>query len=240
MVARVDEPHTTEWSPDVEALEAARPAPDLHAGWIIQRGGQFEGVIPWSANTLVAGRSESCDIVIGDAGVSREHARFIRSPEGYEVQDAGSVNGTWVNGERVVGRWALRVGDVVKIEDSELTFVLDHQPVGSGVQAPEAAAVAADPETQTVFGEALPHDVSAAPVVDLLEEAEEDEGDKELEISESTAHGIGAQLAASSEQRVRVDIEIPRDALPPSIRLALEEAGEDSLRLPAEVRIRLR
>ena len=106
--------------------------------------------------------------------------------------------------------------------------------------SPNRAPQSARPGTQTVFGETLPHDVSTAPVVDLVEEDDEDEGDKELEVSESTVHGIGAKRSASSEPRVRVDIEIPREALPPSIRLVLEEAGEDSLRLPAEVRIRLR
>ena len=233
-----EEAHTTEWSPEVEAMEAARPAPELHAGWIIQRDGRVDGVVAWEAASLVVGRGSSCDIVLGEAGVSRDHATFVRTDQGYEVHDTGSVNGTWVNGELVDGRWALRVGDVVKIDDFELTFVLDHNPVGSEVQSHEAAPPAAPPGNQTIFEDAP---AMAAPVVDVLHEEDEDEGEKELEITnESAVARHGAAGLVPLEELVRVEIEIPRDALPPSLRLAMEEAGEDSLRLPAEIRIRLR
>ncbi len=230
-----DEGLTTEWSPDADAADRARPEANLHAGWIVQRGGTLDGVVPWDNDRLVVGRSDSCEIVLRDTGVSRQHATFVRSASGYAVEDEGSVNGTRVNGERICGTRPLRVGDVVKIEDFELTFVLDHQPLGSEVKSPspKPAPQGFDPRERTVLAD--------APVfVDLVEEAEE-EDDKDLEML-GVAQGAATAFSVQedSDAPVRVEIELSRDALPPALRLAMEEAGEESLRLPAEIRIRLR
>ena len=245
VAAEPEEALTTEWSPDADAADAARPDPSLYAGWIIQRGGTLEGVVSWETDRLEAGRADSCAIVLRDTGVSRSHAVFVRETEGYRVEDAGSVNGTWVNGERVTGTRALRVGDVVKIEDFELTFVLDHQPLGSGVQAPAPTPPppGVDPAQQTLvaseafgFGAAEP----ATDVVDLVEEDEEAD-EKELEtLGIDDGRNTQVRLAEPEVPKVKLDLEIPRDALPTALRLAMEEAGEDALRLPAEVRIKLK
>lgn len=208
----------------------ARPGPDSHAGWIIQRDGRLDGVVAWEQDILHVGRADGCDIVLAARGVSRRHASFERSDEGYRVRDEGSANGTWVNAERVDPQAALRVGDVVRIEDFELTFVLDHQPIASDVcvtgSVPQGNPQEAPPATLEV---------------DLLDEEEDDDGDKVLEEANATTMDrtqINAQQPI--QEVVRVDIEVPRDSLPPALRLAMEEAGEESLHLPAEVRIRLR
>ncbi|MEJ7809067.1 MAG: adenylate/guanylate cyclase domain-containing protein [Gemmatimonadaceae bacterium] len=61
---------------------------------------------------LVVGRALGSDIPILDPTVSRRHAGLTVSEEGVRVQDLGSSNGTFVNGERVDGA-VLRAGDVV-------------------------------------------------------------------------------------------------------------------------------
>ncbi|MBN1264861.1 MAG: FHA domain-containing protein [Anaerolineales bacterium] len=69
------------------------------------------------------GRDVTCDIVIGDAEVSREHARLTRTPGGYVVEDLGSTNGTFVNGERIMAPRVLNSGDLVGLsENVTLTF----------------------------------------------------------------------------------------------------------------------
>ena len=241
-VAVADDALTTEWTAEPDPGTPACPEPGLHAGWIVQRGGKLEGVVTWDEDRLVAGRSESCAIVLADTGVSRRHATFVRRPDGYWVEDEGSVNGTRVNGERVEGARDLRVGDVVKIEDFELTFVLDHQPIGAEVMSPprSPAGSGVDPAQQTRVAEAWSTGEDAPGIVDLLDEAEEAD-DKDLEtrvVSSAAAARIGAVEDAVSP--VRVEIEVPREALPPALRAAMEDAGEDVLRLPAEIRIRLR
>ena len=49
----------------------------------------------------VAGRGPDSDIFLGDVTVSRHHARFTVDEHGLRVDDLGSTNGTYANGERV-------------------------------------------------------------------------------------------------------------------------------------------
>lgn len=49
----------------------------------------------------IAGRGPDSDIFLGDVTVSREHARFLVDEHGLTVEDLGSMNGTYVNGDRV-------------------------------------------------------------------------------------------------------------------------------------------
>jgi len=82
------------------------------------------------------GRADDCDIVITDQRVSARHARLDVSPTGCWVTDLGSTNGTFVNGDRVVGTvWAdaaaeVRVGNVVvrlaATSPTEPVPVIDH------------------------------------------------------------------------------------------------------------------
>ena len=65
------------------------------------------------------GRSPAADIVLSDPSVSRSHALLdVRAGKLY-VQDAGSTNGTYVNGERIDSR-ALKTGDVVAFGKSAM------------------------------------------------------------------------------------------------------------------------
>jgi len=62
-----------------------------------------------------AGRATSSDIFLDDVTVSRTHARFVRTESGrLAVQDAGSLNGTYVNGVRVDEKF-LESGDEIQI-----------------------------------------------------------------------------------------------------------------------------
>jgi predicted component of type VI protein secretion system len=80
-------------------------------------------VFPLTQNEMVVGRDASNDIVINDAEVSRKHAHFYLGPAGYTLEDLGSTNGTFVNGQRLVAPHALRPGEVVMFgEHVELTF----------------------------------------------------------------------------------------------------------------------
>ena len=62
---------------------------------------------------IVVGRDPgAADVVLdGDAEISRRHAAFSPAGTGLTVRDLGSINGTLVNGEQIVGTVALRTGD---------------------------------------------------------------------------------------------------------------------------------
>jgi ABC-type multidrug transport system ATPase subunit len=69
----------------------------------------------------VIGRAEDSDIVISDVLASRHHAYLAPSPGGMEIHDAQSINGTFVNGTRILSA-PLTEGDVVTIGNVDLVF----------------------------------------------------------------------------------------------------------------------
>ena len=64
-----------------------------------------------SVQTATIGRAVECDIVIASKSVSREHTRVRRDGRRWFVDDLGSTNGTYLNGERVIGSLAMLDGD---------------------------------------------------------------------------------------------------------------------------------
>lgn len=72
------------------------------------------------------GRSDSQDIILRDEHISRQHARFIEKQGYVWLQDLGSANGCWVNGERIVGGIALFHGDFIRFD------ALEFQLIGEG------------------------------------------------------------------------------------------------------------
>ncbi len=73
------------------------------------------------------GRDAGADVVVAGNDVSRRHAEIQPSPEGYVLMDV-SVNGTYVNGERVGRRYLLSRADVIRIGHDEFRFYADAAP----------------------------------------------------------------------------------------------------------------
>jgi hypothetical protein len=74
--------------------------------------------------TLLIGRDETCDLVIADRQVSRQHARIVLKGDGYILTDMGSKNGTFVNGREVGAPYTLQDGDEIQLAYCcKLTFV---------------------------------------------------------------------------------------------------------------------
>ncbi len=69
---------------------------------------------------LRIGRGGECDVLLDEPDASREHAEIVGRAGGAFLEDLGSRNGTFVNGERVTSARELHVGDVIKIGDKEL------------------------------------------------------------------------------------------------------------------------
>ncbi|MGJ3237818.1 MAG: FHA domain-containing protein [Anaerolineae bacterium] len=81
---------------------------------------------------MVLGRDEDCDIVIPMRQISRQHLMFRRlGDKKYEIEDLGSRNGTWLNGNRFEGTRLVSDGDEIHLA---LKVLLRF--VGSGVTAP--------------------------------------------------------------------------------------------------------
>jgi pSer/pThr/pTyr-binding forkhead associated (FHA) protein len=69
--------------------------------------------------TLI-GRKVDEGLQLADREVSRTHLRLVPGPEGVQVEDLGSTNGTYVNGRRLRKTVLLRPGDRVDVGDSTL------------------------------------------------------------------------------------------------------------------------
>ena len=117
-VERTDD--TTQQLPalQVPALEALERDQAL----LVVRSGPTAGsMIVLDAEEISVGRATEAGVFLDDVTVSRQHARFVRVPGGYEVRDDGSLNGTYVNRERVEAR-RLQPGDEIQVGRFRLSY----------------------------------------------------------------------------------------------------------------------
>src|SRR5215217_6028703 len=103
-------------------------------------GGPAQGTNIEIGQELQIGRSAAREGRLGDdPEISRQHARITRNPQGQlMVEDLGSTNGTYVNGQRIGGAQVLNPGDTVQMGRSTLT-------VEAGGAAGGATAIGAVP-----------------------------------------------------------------------------------------------
>lgn len=104
-------------SPVVVSGVVITEAPTL----IVRKGSETGQSFVIDSDRLTIGRDPGRDIFLNDVTVSRDHAVLIRSPEGVTIEDAGSLNGTYVNDVRV-DKTVLSNGDIVQIGMFQMVF----------------------------------------------------------------------------------------------------------------------
>ncbi|RYV50708.1 FHA domain-containing protein [Pengzhenrongella frigida] len=104
-----------------EERAAVAALPRTSALLIMQRGPSAGARFLLDAEKTVAGRSVDADIFLDDVTVSRRHAEFVREGDDFVVRDIGSLNGTYINRNRIDSA-VLRSGDEVQIGKYRLTF----------------------------------------------------------------------------------------------------------------------
>ena len=92
---------------------------------VVQRGPGAGSRFLLDQDLVRSGRHPDSDIFLDDVTVSRRHAEFQRSEAGYTVSDVGSLNGTYVNRDRI-DKVALNDGDEVQIGKYRLVFYSGH------------------------------------------------------------------------------------------------------------------
>ncbi|HEY3015344.1 MAG TPA: FHA domain-containing protein [Nocardioides sp.] len=100
-----------------------------HALLVVQRGPGAGSRFLLDADLVTAGRHPESEIFLDDVTVSRRHAEFRRTPEGYTVSDVGSLNGTYVNRDRI-DEVALQDADEVQIGKYRLVYFASHASPG--------------------------------------------------------------------------------------------------------------
>ena len=76
---------------------------------------------------IIIGRDTGNDIQIDNIAVSREHARIIKGPNYYFIEDMSSKNGTFVNGKKINKKF-LKEDDEITIGKHSLKIVLEENP----------------------------------------------------------------------------------------------------------------
>ena len=107
---------------DAAAVDALPPGSAL---LVVQRGPSAGSRFLLDTEVVSAGRHPESEIFLDDVTVSRRHAEFRRTAEGYQVADVGSLNGTYVNRDRI-DEVALQGGDEVQIGKYRLVYFASH------------------------------------------------------------------------------------------------------------------
>jgi pSer/pThr/pTyr-binding forkhead associated (FHA) protein len=108
---------------EAAAVDALPPGSAL---LVVQRGPSAGSRFLLDTDEVSAGRHPDSDIFLDDVTVSRRHAEFARTADGFTVRDVGSLNGTYVNRERI-DETALSGGDEVQVGKYRLVFYPSQQ-----------------------------------------------------------------------------------------------------------------
>ncbi len=121
----------------------------------VMRSGPTPGAtFSLEGDQVIIGRDSSCTIAINDAEVSRKHARLSFQGGKYVIEDLGSTNGTFVNGQRLVSPVVLKSGDVVSLGEQIVLLyevltpdagetVISRRNMPAPVVAPRSAPISA-------------------------------------------------------------------------------------------------
>jgi hypothetical protein len=117
---------------------------------IVRRGPQPNQIYDLNKGIITIGRDITNDIVINDPEVSRHHCRLTQGGGGYTIEDLGSTNGTFVNGQRLTGARPLSHGDMLGLGETvtlayESAAVDDVAGAGAAATMPGGAAPGQQP-----------------------------------------------------------------------------------------------
>ncbi|MDX1416780.1 MAG: FHA domain-containing protein [Candidatus Promineifilaceae bacterium] len=167
---------------------------------VVQRGPEPGKVYSLSSVSVTIGRDPMADITITDPEVSRQHVRLTSTPAGYSIQDLGSTNGTYIDGQRLSG-------DPVELVVGQIITM------GTGVAIQFQVYSEANVETATVLdGTYMPSDFMS----DVDEEV-----DGALDLPEPEQ---GTPVALEPDE---VDVEFREKEMPESDRMADYSADDD-------------
>lgn len=131
---------------------------------IVRRGPQPNQVYELNKGIITIGRDITNDIVINDPEVSRHHARLTQTGAGYTLEDLGSTNGTFVNGQRLTGARPLANGDMVGMGETVTLAYEAMSPVA--YVDPRRASTMVSPAQQNM-------DYAPAPSVGYVQQPQE-------------------------------------------------------------------
>ena len=116
--------------PQIVTDVAVEGLPSDSALLVVKRGPNAGSRFLLDKDLTTAGRHPESDIFLDDVTVSRRHAEFHRDGTRFVVRDVGSLNGSYLNRERI-DEASLTSGDEVQIGKFRLVFLTAHRTEGS-------------------------------------------------------------------------------------------------------------
>ena len=118
--------------------------------FVMHSGPNTGKIYPLEAPEIVIGRDASNIISINDAEISRKHAKLTLQNSTYLLQDLGSTNGTFINGQRITTPQELKPGDSVTLgENIVLMYETSFDPNATVVSSAQALKTVAPIRKQT-------------------------------------------------------------------------------------------
>lgn len=123
---------------------------------------------PLTRDVTVMGRREDCDLRIPLTEVSRKHCRLVKEGDSLRIEDLGSSNGTFQNGQRIQEA-LLRPGDYIQVGPVVFAVQIDGLPAADAIRPPEAGQ-----NHPTADDAVSPQAATAAPASALRPDTPED------------------------------------------------------------------
>lgn len=99
---------------------------------------------------ILLGRDETCEIKLSSRWISRKHARLCLEGNRYVIDDLGSKNGVYVNGDRIYGKQVLSDGDKIQLAP-ELDLIFVDQEATAPVPGRGVERLHLDQDTRQVY-----------------------------------------------------------------------------------------
>ena len=108
--------------PEAQELESPPPPPKRTKRLrgqprvlVVTQGSQTGQSAALADGVIMIGRGADCQIILNDDYVSTRHARVVSGENGVYVEDLGSTNGSYVNGQRITAPTTITMSDTVRI-----------------------------------------------------------------------------------------------------------------------------
>jgi pSer/pThr/pTyr-binding forkhead associated (FHA) protein len=112
---------------------------------LVVRQGLIQGqIFELTKKEISIGRDISNDFVINDAEISRKHAKLSLEGDRYTIEDLNSTNGTYVDGQRLIGPHVLAIGEIIMFGDN-VGVVFDGEPATPDVTLPSTIDLGTTP-----------------------------------------------------------------------------------------------
>ncbi len=182
-----------------------------------ESGREFE----FDQDSVVIGRTAECDVILYEAGVSRQHARIAIEPAGISIEDLGSSNGTRVNTETIKGKTFLKDGDTISMGPVVFNFKPkdlepeEEAPLAEGGAHTRIISVSELKKSRNKGVAMLPRDASREEVVEMGRRSTQ-----MLPVMKATRPSTPGRKPPSPEARPATKLAVREDDLPQGVEVA--------------------